>query len=111
MRAGRLVVILVAVAGWLAAAAVPARAACMGGRADPLEAVIAGTGPGAEAFRLEVRAWPFQVDDDAADAVGSNPFVDSEMGSPELFTIGSGSCGIKNGPPVEVVDDDVSIME
>ncbi|HEY2958632.1 MAG TPA: hypothetical protein VGM21_10570 [Actinomycetota bacterium] len=52
MRAGRLVVILVAVAGWLAAAAVPARSACMGGRADPLEAVIAGTGPGAEAFRL-----------------------------------------------------------
>jgi hypothetical protein len=52
MRAGRLVVIVVAVVGWLASAAVPAQASCMGRRGDPLGAVVAGRGPDAEAYRL-----------------------------------------------------------
>jgi hypothetical protein len=52
MRAGRLVVIVVAVVGWLAGAAVPAQAGCAGSRGDPLGAVIAGTGPDAEVYRL-----------------------------------------------------------
>jgi hypothetical protein len=51
MRAGRLVVILVALAGCLAGAT-PARAGCMGGRGAPLRPLIAATGPDAEAFRL-----------------------------------------------------------
>jgi hypothetical protein len=46
-----LVVILVAVAGCLAGAA-PAGAGCMGGRGDPVEALVAGTGPDAGAYRL-----------------------------------------------------------
>jgi hypothetical protein len=53
MRAGRLVVILVALVGCLAGAT-PAGAGCMGGRGDPLQPLIAGTGPDAEAFRLVV---------------------------------------------------------
>jgi hypothetical protein len=51
VRAGRLVVILVAVAGCLAGAT-PAGAGCMGGRGDPIEALVAGTGPDAGAYRL-----------------------------------------------------------
>jgi hypothetical protein len=49
--AGRLVVILVAVAGCLAGAT-PAGAGCMGGRGDPIEALVAGTGPDTGAYRL-----------------------------------------------------------
>jgi hypothetical protein len=53
MRAGRLVVILVALAGCLAGAT-PALASCTGQLGDPLRPLIAGTGPDAEAFRLVV---------------------------------------------------------
>jgi hypothetical protein len=54
MRLGRLVVLVVAVVGWLAGAAMPAGASCVGGRGDPLRPLIAGTGPDAAAFPLVV---------------------------------------------------------
>ena len=54
MRAGRLVVLVVAVVGCLAGAAVPAGASCIGRPGDPIEALIAGTGQGAGAYRLVV---------------------------------------------------------
>jgi hypothetical protein len=54
MRLGRPVVLVVAVVGWLAGAAMPAGASCVGGRGDPLRPLIAGTGPDAAAFPLVV---------------------------------------------------------
>jgi hypothetical protein len=53
-HAGRLVVLLVAVVGCLAGAAVPAGAGCIGRPGDPIEALIAGTGADAGAYRLVV---------------------------------------------------------
>jgi hypothetical protein len=48
------VVLLVAVVGWLAGAAVPAGASCIGRPGDPIEALIAGKGADAAVYRLVV---------------------------------------------------------